>query len=91
MARGSRAMPRYDSYHEDDDDEPTAEGSGSRSTEDDSDVEQGLLSPGPSEQRPQNRAEGWLSMLSSSIGNRQNIGNSQRVRSRSPSPEDRNR
>ncbi|KAF4457278.1 hypothetical protein F53441_752 [Fusarium austroafricanum] len=86
LAHGSSSEPHYEPYRddasddEDDDDEETiAEGSGSRSDDRESDLEQGLLTTEPRTSR-WSRHDGWLSLFSSSLG-----------RVRSPSPEDRNR
>ncbi|PSS03259.1 hypothetical protein BD289DRAFT_457968 [Coniella lustricola] len=77
LARGSPSSPRYDAYHDDDEDdddvdddiEPEASGSSRRSLNQDADVEQGTLPPAarPSASRA-SRSEGWLSLLSSSVG-----------------------
>ncbi|KAM5346734.1 hypothetical protein ACJ41O_009739 [Fusarium nematophilum] len=81
LAHGSSSEPHYEPYRDDSDDEETiAEGSGSRSNDQESDLEQGLISPEPPSARGRNRPDGWLSLFSSGIG-----------RARSPSPEDRNR
>ncbi|KAF4999473.1 hypothetical protein FDECE_11509 [Fusarium decemcellulare] len=81
LAHGSSSEPRYEPYRDDSDDEETiAEGSGSRSDDRESDLEQGLLSPEPRSSRGWHRHDGWLSLFSSGIS-----------RARSPSPEDRNR
>ncbi|KAK7421274.1 hypothetical protein QQZ08_009990 [Neonectria magnoliae] len=81
---GSTSEPHYEPYRDDsdsDDDEPIAEGSGSRSDDRESDLEQGLLSPEPTRpSRGSTRHEGWLSMFS---------GGFSRTRSRSPADRSR--
>lgn len=73
LARGSPSTPRYEPYRDDSDDE-SVEASGSRanrpsSPDRRSDIEQGgILSPSPQRGRRANHNEGWLSMLSSSLG-----------------------
>ncbi|KAM0439732.1 hypothetical protein ACHAPT_000826 [Fusarium lateritium] len=82
LAHGSSSEPHYEPYRDDDssdDEETIAEGSGSRSDDRESDLEQGLLSPEPRSSR-WSRHDGWLSLFSSGAG-----------RARSPSPEDRSR
>ncbi|KAH8171797.1 ring finger domain-containing protein [Sarocladium implicatum] len=81
LARGSPSSPRYEPYHDDSDDEPDAEGSRARST-DDSDLEQGVA-PEERDGRSTGRLDGWLGLLSSSF--------SSRSQQRSRSPADRNR
>ncbi|KAL8380609.1 hypothetical protein RB595_005065 [Gaeumannomyces hyphopodioides] len=77
LARGSPSSPRYEAYRDDsDDDDAEAESSGSGSSsngaaspERDSDLERGVLVPPGSQRAPRsNRADGWLSLLSSSLG-----------------------
>ncbi|KAF9768773.1 hypothetical protein IL306_013869 [Fusarium sp. DS 682] len=85
LAHGSSSEPHYEPYRDDasddeDDDEGTiAEGSGSRSDDHESDLEQGLHTTDPRSSR-WSRHDGWLSIFSNGLG-----------RARSPSPEDRNR
>ncbi|KAF5018347.1 hypothetical protein F66182_9675 [Fusarium sp. NRRL 66182] len=86
LAHGSSSEPHYEPYRdhasddeEDDDDDTIAEGSGARSEERESDLEQGLMTAEPRSSR-WSRHDGWLSMFSSGLG-----------RARSPSPEDRSR
>ncbi|RSL81237.1 hypothetical protein CEP51_005999 [Fusarium floridanum] len=81
LAHGSSSEPHYEPYRDDDsdDEETIAEGSGSRSDDRESDLEQGLLSTEPRSSR-WSRHDGWLSLFSSGAG-----------RARSPSPEDRDR
>ncbi|KAL8346211.1 hypothetical protein RB598_000215 [Gaeumannomyces tritici] len=77
LARGSSSSPRYEAYRDDsDDDDAEAESSGSGSSsngaaspERDSDLERGILVPADSQRaRRSNRADGWLGLLSSSLG-----------------------
>ncbi|KAJ0123433.1 pa domain-containing protein [Diaporthe amygdali] len=93
LARGSPSSPRYEAYHDDSDEEdeaePEASGSGRRSpAAQDADVEEGILSPTPRRtSRRTGRADGWLSLLSSSFGTNASASSS---RSRIPD-EDRDR
>ncbi|UKZ76715.1 hypothetical protein TrVFT333_004424 [Trichoderma virens FT-333] len=80
MARGSWAGPRYDPYQDDgDDDEQVAEGSGSRSSSSDEDLEQGVAEAEPTAaaRRP-NWQDSFLFILPGGIGGRR--------RAPSPSP-----
>ncbi|KAJ4134575.1 hypothetical protein NW765_008618 [Fusarium oxysporum] len=86
LAHGSSSEPHYEPYRDDasdddddDDDGTIAEGSGSRSDDRESDLEQGLLTNETRTTR-WSRHDGWLSIFSSGLG-----------RARSPSPEDRSR
>ncbi|EXA40574.1 hypothetical protein FOQG_01515 [Fusarium oxysporum f. sp. raphani 54005] len=86
LAHGSSSEPHYEPYRDDasdddddDDDGTIAEGSGSRSDDRESDLEQGLLTNETRTSR-WSRHDGWLSIFSSGLG-----------RARSPSPEDRSR
>jgi hypothetical protein len=86
LAHGSSSEPHYEPYRDDasdddddDDDGTIAEGSGARSDDRESDLEQGLLTNEGRTSR-WSRHDGWLSIFSSGIS-----------RTMSPSPGDRNR
>ena len=92
LARGIPSSPRYEPYRDDSDDDSdvnigTSASSSRSSPERESDVEQGILSPTPPRGRRQNRAEGWLSMISNSL--RGNASSSSRSSQRQRPPEDR--
>ncbi|KAL7929576.1 hypothetical protein V8C35DRAFT_315159 [Trichoderma chlorosporum] len=85
MARGSWAGPRYEPYHDDgdDDDEQAAEGSGSRSSSGDEDLEQGVAEAEPTVARRSNWQDNFFFILPSGIGGRR------RAQSQSPPSDDR--
>ncbi|KAI0130299.1 hypothetical protein BJ170DRAFT_310429 [Xylariales sp. AK1849] len=92
LARGSPSGPRYEPYRDDSDDDFAAQASSSnnstrtaRRVEDDSDVEQGILSPQPQGSHQQ---ETWLSAISRSF---REASSSRRSRSRGTSSGDRDR
>lgn len=72
LATGSPSSPRYEAYHDDSDDddmEPEASGSGRRSSiPRDADIEHGVVAPEPQRARRAGRSDGWLALLSSSLG-----------------------
>lgn len=91
LARGSPSSPRYEPYRDDSDDDFGAEASTSLnnsrerpSDDNDSDVEQGILSPNSQRSQPQGS---WFSALSRSF---REVSNPRRSRSRD-SAEDRDR
>ncbi|OPB35950.1 subtilisin like protease [Trichoderma guizhouense] len=65
MARGSWAGPRYEPYHDDgeDDDDQVAEGSGSRSSSTDEDLEQGVAEAEPTAARRSNWQDNFFFIL----------------------------
>ncbi|RYP20219.1 hypothetical protein DL765_002893 [Monosporascus sp. GIB2] len=71
LARGSPSSPRYEPYLDDSSYETEAEGSGtepgSGGADDDSDVEQGVVTDAPYEPPRGNHPEGWLGMFSGSF------------------------
>lgn len=82
MARGSWAGPRYEPYHDDgeDDDDQVAEGSGSRSSSTDEDLEQGVAEAEPTAARRSNWQDNFFFILP---------GGRRRAQSPPPPSEDR--
>lgn len=77
LARGSPSSPRYDAYRDDSDDDDVEAGSsgsgsssdGAASPERDGDLEHGILvPPGSQRARRSNWVDGWLGLLSNSLG-----------------------